>query len=85
MKKDKYLDYILEELGNLTAIASPSGFTANAEKYIIERLTEMGYQPSQNRKGNVLCVLGGEKNPWYLHHTSILSARWCAPSRITDA
>ena len=75
MKKDKYLDYILEELGNLTAIASPSGFTANAEKYIIERLTEMGYQPSQNRKGNVLCVLGGEKNPLVLaSHIDTLGA-----------
>ncbi|SCW75993.1 Putative aminopeptidase FrvX [Lachnospiraceae bacterium C10] len=62
----QYMDYILEQLTNLTAIASPSGFTANAEEYILRTLRDMGYEPTQNRKGNVVCVLGGQEHPLVL-------------------
>lgn len=62
----QYMDYILEELQKLTAIASPSGFTAHAEEHIIRTLKDMGYEPTQNRKGNVLCEIGGEAHPLVL-------------------
>ncbi len=39
---DKELEYIGEQLCNLTAIASPTGFTKEAEKYVIKTLKDMG-------------------------------------------
>jgi putative aminopeptidase FrvX len=63
---DKETKYITEELCNLTEIASPTGYTKNVEKYVIKTLKDMGYKPSQNRKGNVICELGGKGDPLVL-------------------
>ena len=60
------LNYITQQLCALTAIPSPSGFTARAAEYVRKTLAEMGYMPIITRKGNVECVLGGEKNPLVL-------------------
>lgn len=60
------LKYIGEQLKDLTAVASPSGFTKHAEAHVMNVLKELGYNPTQNRKGNVECVLGGEGNPLVL-------------------
>ncbi len=50
----------------LCAIPSPTGFTAGAEKYLLDTLKEMGYQPAHTPKGTVVCHLGGEGNPLLL-------------------
>ena len=60
------LEYIGDQLKQLTSHPSPSGFTKQAEAYVVETLQGMGYHPSQNRKGNVECTLGGEGNPLVL-------------------
>lgn len=60
------LEYIGDQLKQLTSHPSPSGFTKQAEAYVVETLQGMGYDPSQNRKGNVECTLGGEGNPLVL-------------------
>lgn len=70
-----YVSYIGEQLKNLTACPSPSGFTKKAENYVIETLKDMGYEPRQNRKGNVECTIGGEGNPLVLAaHVDTLGA-----------
>lgn len=56
-------DYIISEFQNLTAIPSPSGFTAEATKYTLEKFKEMGYKAYLTKKGCVAADLGGEGNP----------------------
>ncbi|MDY3930400.1 MAG: M42 family metallopeptidase [Erysipelotrichaceae bacterium] len=69
------LNYITQQLCALTAIPSPSGFTARAAEYVRKTLAEMGYMPIITRKGNVECVLGGENNPLVLAaHVDTLGA-----------
>ena len=51
--------YTLRVLRELLAADSPSGFTARAADYAIEKLREDGYEPRLTRKGGVLCCLGG--------------------------
>lgn len=59
----KTLAYITEQLKNLTAIPSPTGYTKNAALYVARELEALGYQPRLSQKGNVEVVLGGKGNP----------------------
>ena len=61
-----YTDYAIQEILALCKTPSPSGFTKLAEDYLLKTLSEMGYQPTQSRKGSVLCTLGGEGQPLVL-------------------
>jgi putative aminopeptidase FrvX len=63
---EKYVEYIGEQLKNLTAIPSPSGFTKEVSVYVEKVLREMGYEPVRTKKGNICVTLGGEKNPLLL-------------------
>ncbi len=75
MTQQEYLDFIGEELCKLTAIPSPTGFTAKAAAYVMETLKDLGYAPEMSRKGNVQCVIGGEGNPLVLAaHVDTLGA-----------
>ncbi len=69
------LEYITTQLKQLTAIPSPSGYTANATAYVMQELEKLGYEPTRTRKGNVHCVIGGEGNPLVLAaHVDTLGA-----------
>ncbi|HXC05349.1 MAG TPA: M42 family metallopeptidase [Bacteroidia bacterium] len=50
-----------DSLRRLVEIDSPTGFTANASRYIFNLLKTYGYQPVITNKGAVRCALG--KNP----------------------
>lgn len=63
---EKYIQYITDELKNLTAIPSPTGFTANVTDYVMKVLQDMGYEPQKSNKGNVCVTIGGEENPLLL-------------------
>ncbi len=56
----------VSHIKTLCEIPSPTGFTAGAEKYLLDALTGMGYQPMRTPKGTVVCHLGGEGNPLLL-------------------
>ncbi|MCR1899509.1 M42 family metallopeptidase [Irregularibacter muris] len=56
----KYIDYSIAQIVNLCTTPSPTGFTRKAEKYLIEELSRMGYQPMSTTKGSVLVELGGQ-------------------------
>lgn len=72
---EQTLAYIQTQLKNLTAIPSPTGFTAKAAQYVIDTLKDMGYCPQKTRKGNVQAVLGGEGSPLVLAaHVDTLGA-----------
>ncbi len=72
-----YSEFIVEELKKLTAIDSPSGFTARVSRFVADELLAMGYAPHLTRKGGVLCDLGGsqpEDGLLLLAHTDTLGA-----------
>lgn len=60
------MDYILDQLKQLTAIESPSGFTKRVAEYTMEQFKALGYQPEMTKKGCVLVSLGGEGDPLVL-------------------
>lgn len=61
-----YTEYAIEQILALCNTPSPSGFTKLAESYLMKQLDEMGFSPTQSRKGSVLCTLGGEGEPLVL-------------------
>lgn len=69
------INFIIDQLKNLTAIPSPSGYTKEVANYLMSLLQEMGYQPELSRKGNVFVTLGGEGEPLVLAaHVDTLGA-----------
>ncbi|MFN8298920.1 MAG: M42 family metallopeptidase [Chitinophagales bacterium] len=61
----------LEELVN---IDSPTGYTENACRYIVNLLTEMGYKPEYTNKGAVRCRLGDNPTLAIAAHVDTLGA-----------
>ncbi|MCY1712857.1 M42 family metallopeptidase [Caproiciproducens galactitolivorans] len=60
------MQYIIDQLKNLTSIDSPSGFTGDVTKYTMEQFEKLGYAPYLTKKGCVVCDLGGEGSPLIL-------------------
>ena len=52
--------FAVQQTMQLLAIPSPTGFTMHVTQYLLDTLTNMGFQPVRNRKGSVCCTLGGE-------------------------
>lgn len=68
-------NYILDQLMALTSIPSPSGYTRRITEYVSEQLRDLGYQPEQSNKGNVIVTIGGTGNPLVLSaHLDTLGA-----------
>lgn len=76
----KYNDYMLEQLKNLLAIDSPSGFTHNVAAYLMGELKALGYEPTQTVKGGVVVNLGGtdcDNSIFVESHVDTLGAMVC--------
>ncbi len=56
----KYGDYILEKAAELLAIDSPTGYTAEAAKWVMKEFAALGCEVKQTIKGGVLVDFGGE-------------------------
>lgn len=52
------VNYIKE----LTAIASPTGFTREISDYLVHTLEELGYQPIRTAKGGVNVTIKGQND-----------------------
>lgn len=63
---NSYINFILDELKNLTSIPSPTGFTKDVTAHVYETFTALGYEPYYSTKGNLHVTLGGEGNPLVL-------------------
>ena len=58
------INYIKE----LTAIASPTGFTREISDYLVHTLEELGYQPVRTAKGGVNVTIKGQNDePMWTH------------------
>lgn len=62
MDKDHYINYILEQMKQLLAIASPTGYTKNVCNYMMQELRNLGYEPEETKKGGVLVALSKVKD-----------------------
>jgi putative aminopeptidase FrvX len=60
------LEDAVSYIETLCRIPSPTGFTAQAEKYLMDTLKGMGYAPVHTPKGTVVCDLGGQGEPLLL-------------------
>ena len=58
--KETYIKQAVEYAKELLAIPSPTGYTAEATKYLMKTLQDMGYNPIETTKGAVQVRLGGE-------------------------
>ena len=68
-------EYMLAQFEKLISIPSPTGYTSSVEKYTIECLKEMGYNPVTPHKGGVICELGGQGEPlMFAAHLDTLGA-----------
>ena len=65
-KKQNYTDYAVESILALCRIPSPSGFTADVVKYLLQELKKMKLAPKTTRKNAVICELGGKGRPLVL-------------------
>ncbi len=63
---EKYIDYSVEQITSLCRIPSPSGFTVQAQQYLLDEFAKLGFKTIQSRKGSVIVELGGEGNPLVL-------------------
>lgn len=59
---NQYVDYMLEQTQKLLAIDSPTGYTKNACKYVLQELKKIGYEPEPTKKGGILVPLSQVEN-----------------------
>ena len=53
-------NYILEQVQNILAIDSPTGYTKNVADYLMAEYKKIGYAPQRTVKGGILTDLGGK-------------------------
>jgi putative aminopeptidase FrvX len=66
--------YNYKSLEELVNIDSPTGYTAEACKYIFDTLTALGYKPECTQKGAVKCSLGAKPTLAIAAHVDTLGA-----------
>lgn len=59
---EKYINYIVEKITQLTSIPSPSGYADMAIDYIKSELNEMGLESKVTNKGGLIASISGENN-----------------------
>ena len=59
---ESYVNFAIEKTMELLAIDSPTGYTADAEAYVLKEFSDLGFEAKRTTKGGILIDLGGE-NP----------------------
>jgi len=62
----KWTNKNTENVATLCNIPSPSGFTQNICKHLMDFFIKLNYKPYQSNKGSVIVPLGGDGNPLIL-------------------
>ena len=57
---EQYVNYAVEKTVELLAIDSPTGYTAEAEEFVLQEFTKLGFEAKRTVKGGILVDLGGE-------------------------
>ena len=56
---ENYVNYAMEKTVELLGIDSPTGYTRDAEDWVLREFTALGYSASRTNKGGILVDLGG--------------------------
>ena len=57
---EQYVNYAVEKTVELLAIDCPTGYTRQAEDFVLEEFTKLGFAAKRTVKGGILVDLGGE-------------------------
>ena len=57
---EAYTSFAMDKTVELLAIDSPTGYTHEAERFVVEQFEALGYPVTRTNKGGVLVDLGGE-------------------------
>ena len=57
---EQYVNYAVEKTVELLAIDSPTGYTEQAEVFVLQEFTKLGFEAWRTVKGGILVDLGGE-------------------------
>ena len=57
---EQYVNYAVEKTVELLAIDSPTGYTAEAEEFVLQEFTKLGFEAKRTVKGGILVDVGGE-------------------------
>ena len=57
---EQYVNYAVEKTVELLAIDSPTGYTCQAEDFVLQEFTKLGFDAQRTVKGGILVDLGGE-------------------------
>ena len=58
-----YVDYIVDQTVKILSIDSPTGFTANVARYVMDEYRALGFEPRLTNKGGiVVCVNEGKSS-----------------------
>lgn len=77
MRIEEYTDYAVERTCALLQKDSPTGYTKDAEDFVLEAFRSLGYEAQRTVKGGIIADLGGEdsENALLLEaHTDTLGA-----------
>lgn len=58
---ENYVNFAVEKTVELLAIDSPTGYTKEAEEYVLREFSALGYEAKRTVKGGILVDLGGEE------------------------
>lgn len=73
---DEYKQYLLNQLEQLIAIPSPSGYFHEIEEYLCAEIERMGFHADHLNKGGLVYCLGGDGEPVMLMaHADTLGAQ----------
>ncbi len=57
---ENYVNFAVEKAMELLAIPSPTGYTHDAEEYLLREFSALGFEIKRTTKGSILVDLGGE-------------------------
>ena len=57
---ENYVNFSVEKAVELLAIDSPTGYTHEAEEYVLREFSALGFDAKRTVKGGILIDLGGE-------------------------
>ena len=57
---ENYVDFAVQKAVELLAIDSPTGYTAEAEEFVLRKFRALGFAAERTAKGGILIDLGGE-------------------------
>ena len=85
---ENYVDFAVQKAVELLAIDSPTGYTAEAEEFVLREFRALGFAAERTAKGGILSISAvktADRCPAGSRPTPTRSAAWSPRSRATAA